>query len=155
MSSPQTIEKQKGNLFPSHIINFYKDVDTLYFHTNNKVALELTVLRDSVLRFRYTTTGTFDNDFSYAITKYASTGYNKLQIEDLTDSYVITTSKLVCHVSKADLRVKIYDAKDGTLLNEDEIGFHWEESYEYGGNHGKANAAVRIAITDLETNQNI
>ena len=68
--------EQKGNLFPSKIINFSKDVDTLYFYTENDVVLQLTVLRDSVLRFRYTTTGNFENDFSYAITKYASTGYN-------------------------------------------------------------------------------
>jgi alpha-glucosidase len=134
--------EHKGNLFPSQIIKFKKDVDTLYFSTDNNVVLQLKVLRDSVLRFRYTTTGTFDSDFSYAITKYASTGYNKLEIEDLTDSYVITTSKLVCHVSKADLKVKLYDALDGVLLNEDEIGFHWEESYEYGGNVVKMSKTV-------------
>lgn len=134
--------EHKGNLFPSQIIKFKKDVDTLYFSTDNNVVLQLKILRDSVLRFRYATTGTFDNDFSYAITKYASTGYNKLEIEDLTDCYVITTSKLVCHVSKADLKVKLYDALDGVLLNEDEIGFHWEESYEYGGNVVKMSKTV-------------
>ncbi len=32
-----------------------------------------------------------------------------------------------------DMRKSIYDAKDGTLICEDEIGFHWEESYEFGG----------------------
>ncbi len=44
--------EQKGNLFPSKIIAFKKDVDTLYFSTDNDVILQLTVLRDSVLRFR-------------------------------------------------------------------------------------------------------
>ena len=29
--------EQKGNLFPSKIIAFTKDVDTLYFHTENDV----------------------------------------------------------------------------------------------------------------------
>ena len=70
--------ENKGNLFPSKIIDFKKDVDTLYFSTDNDVILQLTVVRDSLLRFRYTTVGNFDNDFSYAITKYASIGYNKL-----------------------------------------------------------------------------
>lgn len=134
--------EQKGNLFPSQIIKFKKDVDTLYFSTENNVILQLRVLRDSVLRFRYTTTGTFENDFSYAITKYASTGYNKLEIEDLQDAYVITTSKLVCHVAKNDLKVKLYDAIDGTLVNEDEIGFHWEESYDFGGNIVKMSKTI-------------
>ncbi|MGB6268964.1 MAG: TIM-barrel domain-containing protein, partial [Olleya sp.] len=134
--------EQKGNLFPSQIIKFKKDVDTLYFHTENNVVLQLTVLRDSVLRIRYTTTGTFDNDFSYAITKYASTGYNKLEISENDDFYVVTTSKLRCEVSKKDARVSIYDAKTDELINEDEIGFHWEESYEFGGNIVKMSKVV-------------
>ena len=126
--------EQKGNLFPSKIIAYKKDVDTLYFSTNNDVVLEMTILRDSVIRFRYTTTGTFEKDFSYAITKYASTGYNLLEIEEEAESYKVTTSKLICHIKKDNLKVYIFDAKDHKLINEDELGFHWEESYEYGGN---------------------
>lgn len=125
--------ERKGDLFPSKIVAYNKDVDTLYFTTENNVILELTVVRDSVLRFRYTTSGTFDNDFSYAITKYASTGYNFLEIEEESTLYKITTSKLICHISKLNLKVTLFDAKDLTLINEDELGFHWEESYEFGG----------------------
>lgn len=126
--------EQKGNLFPNHIINFKKDVDTLFFTTENNVVLQLKVLRDSVLRFRYSTTGTFTKDFSYAITKYASTGYNKLEIEEGKNEYVVSTAKLICKINKSDLKIAIYDAKDNALVNQDELGFHWEESYEYGGN---------------------
>jgi alpha-glucosidase len=126
--------EHKGNLFPTKITSFRKDVDTLYFTAENDVILQLTVLRDSVLRFRYTTTGNFKNDFSYAITKYASTGYNHLHIEEKVKHYIITTSKLICHVSKDNLAITLYDAKDNTLINQDEFGFHWEESYEHGGN---------------------
>ena len=42
--------EQKGNLFPSKIINYKKDVDTLHFSTKNGVALQVTVVRDSVIR---------------------------------------------------------------------------------------------------------
>ena len=126
--------ESKGNQTPSKVIGFKKDVDTLYFSTENDVILQLTVLRDSVIRFRYTTTGTFENDFSYAITKYASTGYNHLEIEDLKTFYKIITSKLICHISKDNLGIQIFDAIDNRLINQDEIGFHWEESYQYGGN---------------------
>ena len=126
--------EQKGNLFPARVISFKKDVDTLHFYTENDVVLELTIVRDSVFRFRYTTTGTFESDFSYAITKYASTGYNFLQIDDNEDNYTVTTAKLICEISKTDLRIKLFDATDKTLLNEDELGFHWEESYQFGGN---------------------
>ena len=125
--------EQKGNMFPSKIIDFKKDVDTLFFTTENDVILQLTVLRDSVLRFRYTTSGKFENDFSYAITKYASTGYNHLVIEDEKTYYKVTTSKLICHIAKDNLKVMLFDAADGLAINQDEIGFHWEESYEFGG----------------------
>ncbi|NIK93374.1 DUF4968 domain-containing protein [Mangrovimonas sp. CR14] len=125
--------EQKGNTFPSKIVSYTKDVDTLVFTTENDVALQIQILRDSVLRFRYSTTGIFSPDFSYAITKYASTGYNQLEIEEAENSYIITTSKLICKVSKANLKVELYDSKDQTLINQDELGFHWEESYEFGG----------------------
>jgi alpha-glucosidase len=123
----------KGNLFPSKIISYKKDVDTLYFTTDNNVVLQLTIERDSVLRFRYTTTSIFEKDFSYAITKYASKGFNYLEISEDEKKYIITTSKLICYISKLDLRSSIFDAQDKTLICEDELGFHWEESYEFGG----------------------
>ncbi len=125
--------EQKGNAFPSNIISFSKDVDRLDFATENDVALQITVLRDGLLRFRYSTTGRFARDFSYAITKHASIGYNHLDIEEKEDCYSITTTKIICEVSKKGLKVKIYDRADGTLINEDELGFHWEDSYEFGG----------------------
>ncbi len=125
--------EHKGNLYPSKIISYRKDVDTLYFTTENFVVLQVTVRRDSVLRFRYSTKTIFDKDFSYAITKYASRGFNHLEITDDDEHYIITTSKLICKIAKEDLRKSIYDAKDGKLICEDELGFHWEESYEFGG----------------------
>ena len=79
--------ENKGNQFPSKIISYKKDVDTLYFTSENNVVLQLTIQRDSVLRFRYTTTSIFENDFSYAITRYASRGFNHLEVtEDESDA---------------------------------------------------------------------
>jgi alpha-glucosidase len=124
----------KGNLFPSKIITYDKDVDTLYFTSENNVVLQVTVQRDSVLRFRYSTTPILKRDFSYAITKYASRGFNKLVISEDAENYILTTTKLICKISKIDMRKSIFDAKDQTLICEDELGFHWEESHEFGGN---------------------
>ena len=125
--------EQKGNLFPSKIINYKKDVDKLYFTTSNDVVLQLTVVRDSVIRFRYSTTGKFDNDFSYGITVHASRGYSFLKVTEDETHYIVATKKLICKVEKSSLQVSIYDALDMVLINQDEIGFHWEESYQYGG----------------------
>ncbi len=123
----------KGNLSPSNIVSYKKNLDTLSFTSENNVVLQITVQRDSVLRFRYATSGVFEKDFSYAITKYASRGYNFLEITEDKDNYIITTSKIICLVAKLDMRVAMYDAKDNVLICEDEVGFHWEESYEFGG----------------------
>lgn len=124
----------KGNLFPSQIVSYEKHLNVLSFTTENGAVLQVTVRRDSILRFRFTTTGIFENDFSYAITKYASRGYNLLEVTENDKNYIITTTKLICHISKLDLRTSIYDAVDKSLICEDELGFHWEESYEFGGN---------------------
>jgi len=126
--------EKKGNQFPSKVISYSKNIDILHFKTENNVALQITVVRDSVLRFRYSTNLNFENDFSYAITRYASRGYNKLEIDEDEAFYTVTTQKLICKVNKENLKIMLYDAKDEALINQDELGFHWEESYEYGGN---------------------
>ncbi len=137
--------EQKGNLFPSKIIKYTKDVDTLHFTTDNNVILQVTVVRDSVIRFRYSTTGKFEKDFSYGVTVHASRGYSFLKVSEEKTHYIITTSKLICKVEKLSLQVSLYDAIDLKLINEDEIGFHWEESYEYGGDIIKMSKACQKA----------
>ncbi|PKH67803.1 glycosyl hydrolase [Flavobacterium sp. ALD4] len=132
----------KGDLYPSEIVSFEHDVDSVYFNTDNSVVLKVTVLRDSLIRFRYTTKGYFSNDFSYAIDKSHSHGYNFLQVTEEAEYYQIQTSKVKCVIQKIDMRVSIFDLQ-GNVLLEDELGFHWEESYEYGGNIVKMSKASK------------
>ncbi|MEL1240315.1 glycoside hydrolase family 31 protein [Flavobacterium flavipallidum] len=132
----------KGDLYPSKIVSYTQDVDSVYFYTDNNVILKLTVLRDSLIRFRFTTKGYFSNDFSYAIDKSHSHGYNHLEISEETTYYKITTTKIVCKIQKADLRASILDLKENIIL-EDELGFHWEECYEFGGNIVKMSKSSR------------
>ena len=123
----------KGDLFPIKVVSYNKDVDTLYFRTTNDVILQLKVVRDSIMRFRYTTTANFEDDFSYAISDQFSSGYNHLEITETEEDYIVTTAKISCHIGKSDLRKRIYDVADDSLICQDELGFHWEESYHYGG----------------------
>jgi alpha-glucosidase len=132
----------KGDLYPSKIVSFEHDVDSVYFNTDNSVVLKVTVLRDSLIRFRYTTKGYFSNDFSYAIDKSHSHGYNFLAVTEEAEYYQIQTSKVKCVIQKIDMRVSIFDL-NGNVLLEDELGFHWEESYEYGGNIVKMSKASK------------
>ena len=123
----------KGDLYPSKIVSFEHEGDSIFFNTDNKVILKVTILRDSLIRFRFTTKGYFSNDFSYAIDKTQLHGYNFLELTEEDTYFQIRTSKVKCKIQKADLRLSIYDLND-ILILEDELGFHWEESYEYGGN---------------------
>lgn len=132
----------KGDLYPSKIVSFKLEGDSIYFNTDNSVVLKVTILRDSLLRFRFTTKGYFSNDFSYAIDKSQLHGYNFLEISEEPDYYQIVTSKIKCVIQKLDMRKSIYDLK-GNVLLEDELGFHWEESYEYGGNIVKMSKASK------------
>ena len=122
----------RGNQYPNQIVDFKRDNDKFYFTTQNGVILELTVLRDSAIRFRYATEHVFEPDFSYAIADDVSLGYNQLEFTEGPPEYVIKTSKIIVYIKKENLKVEITDL-DGNLINEDEDGFHWEENFDFGG----------------------
>lgn len=123
----------KGNLYPNTIVDFYRDTDKFYFTTSNGVILEITILRDSIIRFRYATENIFEPDFSYAISEDVSLGYNELEVNETPTEYLVQTAKLKLLVDKKTLRTQISDL-NGKIISEDELGFHWEENYEHGGN---------------------
>ncbi|WP_299800912.1 glycoside hydrolase family 31 protein [uncultured Maribacter sp.] len=123
----------KGNLYPNHIVEFSQDSDKLYFTTDNGVVLQITILRGSIIRFRYATNYNFEPDFSYAIDPDATMGYSKLEIVENDTEYIVATARLSILVDKKTLRTQISDL-EGNIISEDELGFHWEENYEYGGN---------------------
>ncbi|MBC6999995.1 glycoside hydrolase family 31 protein [Cytophaga sp. FL35] len=123
----------KGNLYPDQIVDYIRDKDKFYFTTDNGVILEITVIQDRTIRFRYATENNFQPDFSYAIDPDAKRGYNHIQVLETETEYIIETAKLQILVDKKTLRKQISDL-NGTIINEDELGFHWEENYEYGGN---------------------
>jgi alpha-glucosidase len=121
-----------GNVFPGKLVSFDHVVDTLTFNADNGVILRLQVFRDSVMRFKYGTGGKLEKDFSYAVDADSNRGYNKLEVKEHKTHYDVITSKVVCKISKVDLRSSIYDL-NGKIICEDELGFHYEESYEHGG----------------------
>ena len=123
----------KGNLYPTQVVNYRKDSDKFYFTSENGVILEITILRNSVLRFRYATDHVFEPDFSYAINQDHSRGYDEIKEDETDTAFLIETSKLRVFVDKTSLRIRIEDT-NGDVINEDELGFHWEENYEFGGN---------------------
>ena len=120
--------EHKGNLYPTGLISYEHDQDTVNFITKNGVRLQLTILRDNMMRFRYTTNGIFEHDFSYAVDQNHPHGFNHLEISENETHVVVKTEKFICKVAKDDLRVGMYE-HSGKIILEDELGFHWEESF--------------------------
>ncbi len=126
----------KGNLFPNTYKSHTKKSNVIEFESQNGVLLQIHVLRGSLLRFRYAPEGYFGKDFSYAIDQKQEHGYSSLKIEEGNEEISIITEQIICKVSKVDLRIGLYDLK-GNIILEDELGFHWEENLEDGGNFVK------------------
>ncbi len=123
----------KGNLFPGKIISFSQNVDKINFTTENGVILQVTIIRGSVVRFRYATDNNFEKDFSYAISEKGVRGYSELEVKEHKEEYEITTKRIKIYIAKDNIQVTIKD-KEENIICKDDWGFHWEQSYEYGGN---------------------
>ena len=132
----------KGNLYPTQVVDYRRDSNKFYFTSQNGVILEVSILRNSVLRFRYGTDHMFAPDFSYAISPDHSRGFDEIRESETDTMYQIHTSKLCVAVDKGSLRIRIEDLS-GNVINEDELGFHWEENYQFGGNTVKMSKATQ------------
>lgn len=138
----ETAKETAADQFCGKVLNHTQDGDSFFFQFDTGVLLKLTVVRNSVFRFRYTTTGKFENDFSYAISKDHIRGYNQLKFEERFDSFMISSEKLNCLLYKENGKIIMYN-QSGELLCEDEKGFHYEENKEFGGNIVKMSKKVQ------------
>jgi alpha-glucosidase len=124
--------RTENEKYPKAIVSFRQEGNQFYFVCENDVELRLTVLTDRIIRFRYATIGVFENDFSYAIDKKFQPAPPELEFKEKEDHFRITTQRVICRINKADLTTKMMD-KSGTIICEDEKGFHWENDDINGG----------------------
>lgn len=125
-------EKYSRKYSPDQITKFRREGNTFYFHTKVEIILEVKVLSDRILRFRYATEGKFERDFSYAIAQNYAESIIELSVQEAETEYLITTSLVICRISKENLKVTITDL-NGLVINEDEAGFHWMHYLLKGG----------------------
>ncbi|MCS6823013.1 MAG: glycoside hydrolase family 31 protein [Cytophagaceae bacterium] len=125
-------EQVAAQLFPGELIDVKRENSLFYFVCANKLILQINVLSDKIIRFRYTTTGYFGRDFSYSGAQLYKGQIKYLDLLEEEEKYIIITSYLECSINKKNLKITIID-KDGVLISEDEKGFHWQEHLKYGG----------------------
>lgn len=121
----------EGELFPGKLVEWEKKDNTLLFHAEN-TTLELKILSQDILRFRYGNNGNFEDDFSYAIDPKFTPNDVYFEIIESVKSIQVKTQKLKCFIDKATLKSKIKDLQ-GHVILEDEKGYHWQDEPTYGG----------------------
>ncbi len=113
------------------------------FTCDNGVRLRVWVVSDKIIRFRYATELGFEPDFSYALDPaYQPEPVDFLEFKEKPDHFRITTERLICTISKDGLRARFLD-RSGTVLSEDERGFHYEYDAETGNDVVKMTKRVQ------------
>ncbi len=92
------------------------------FQTDNKITMQVSVITDSMLRFRYSLDGTFQKDFSYAIDEQFTPEIPETTFVEDTDAFRINTPVISCMVLKDGMKVKI-ENNEGIIISEDTTGF--------------------------------
>ena len=103
-----------------------------YFHCDQQTVLEVKVVSDKVIRFRFAPYGRFQRDFSYSNAQRYEGKIDQIELIEEESHFIIITSKVDCVIQKEHLLIKILD-KNGLIISEDEKGYHWEEHKKYGG----------------------
>lgn len=124
----------EGEFHPGEVIDVKVDKNNqcVTFVADNDVVLQLYIISQEILRFRYSPDGYFYNDFSYGVDPGFSFDEVNFNHAETPKEHNIYTDKLHCRINKANMSVSILDAQ-GFVINQDEKGFHWEENYQYGG----------------------
>ena len=134
--------------YPGEVIRADElDNHRFLFNCQNGVRLLLHVLSDKILRFRYLTDGPLSPDFSYAVPADAGSRLAPALVEfrEKPDHYRITTERLICIVQKENLKARVLD-RSGTILSDDEKGFHWEYDYDTGNDIVKMSKQVPAGV---------
>ncbi|QNF35726.1 DUF4968 domain-containing protein [Adhaeribacter swui] len=136
------LANKKGELFAGAILDCKYENNDFYFYCENNVILHVKAVTDKIIRFRYAVDGDFPRDFSYALSETYQPEKPTLEFKEKPDHYRITTNRIIITIWKENLSVRILD-KSGTILIEDERGFHWEYDRETGNDIVKISKKVQ------------
>ncbi|MBK9733538.1 MAG: glycoside hydrolase family 31 protein [Saprospiraceae bacterium] len=131
-----------NELSPGKILTTEQALNEYLFITDNNCHLKIQVLSDHKIRVRYATDGSFETDFSYAISSKFLSEVTELSFIELKNHFEIKTSVIIINIGKADAKITFTDL-NGKIVCRDEKGFHWEENQTYGGNIVKMSKVVQ------------
>ena len=123
---------EAGEVFPGKVVEHRNEGCRQVFVCDNFCALSVTCVEVGVIRFRFSATGDFAEDFSYAVLPKALEKAFPPEVSQIKNHYALKTGELVVLISCDGLKIRIED-NEGNLLSEDEKGFHWRQNEAYGG----------------------
>lgn len=112
---------------PDKIKKYIQADSNVFFFCENGLVLNIALLSNTILRFRYANNGVFPQDFSYAIDPNYTSKETPYIFEEKKSKYLIQTSALVCEVGKDNLNITLKDLR-GKVINEDEAGGYYHRS---------------------------
>ncbi|MGB6222772.1 glycoside hydrolase family 31 protein [Haloferula sp.] len=133
------MEKARGSkgvadFFPGRVVEFRQPADGVFeFLTDNGVLLRVSLVCDGVVRFRFTPEGRFEDDFSYALDPNYQPVVPEHEVVEFGDGVAIKTGSLSIRVNRSGLKTTVTDTNTGTILSQDDKGYHWQDNKQYGG----------------------
>jgi alpha-glucosidase len=124
-------DRKEFEFYPGAVKNWWRKDWRFYFQAKD-TTLEVMVLSDKVIRFRFSVYENFEDDFSYAVPKFFETRSTNIIFSESDQYFTISTNHVKCFISKSDLRTRILNAEDEIMM-EDEKGYHWLEEKNHGG----------------------
>lgn len=118
-------------LKPGAIVNWDQQGNRIDIETENQVRLQINILSDKIIRFRYGTDGHFARDFSYSVESDLSLIGEFLRFREGKTHLTLTTAFLVCKIDRATLQIQITD-RAGNIICEDDKGYSYGKDLEGG-----------------------
>ncbi|SFD50305.1 alpha-glucosidase [Chitinophaga sp. CF118] len=123
--------KYSAKHYPDIIKEWKKEGNYFYFYTSETI-LEIRIISDKIIRFRYASDGKFQRDFSYAVSDRLEESPVNFGILEFEETFELYTDALRVFIARDDMRLTITD-KEGHIINQDEMGFHWQYYLQKGG----------------------
>ena len=108
---------------PEEIVGINHSEGQYTFQSANGINLELSIVSESIFRFKYSTNSSNANSPSYALQPKPSTP-PPYSFEKGLGDFKISTDQLHCLISRSDMRIRVLDRNnDNIVLNEDALPF--------------------------------
>ena len=84
---------------PQIVQRWEKEGNKLYLYCPETI-LEISIITDTILRFRFSPEGRFDDDFSYAVREDLPEEEVSYQVKVVGDQYHLITKEIICKRSE-------------------------------------------------------